>query len=365
MRIPAVEVDLQAVRRRARDVVETSPDEGAAPFEQVGIAVYLQEARLVGDHRVELADGTLTRGRARRARDGDRGDRAADPGLADGPYWTNREAIWEPERRAALARGDRHRGDRHRVRADLRAVRHRGHGRRDAAADPAERGRGGGRGRVVPAFEARGDPAARVDATIERADHDDGAWTLALAGGEALEVDAGAGGDGPPAGVRRRTTSPRPASSSTSAAIPCSRTTLRTTRRTSGRPATRRASCCSPTSGATRRSSWSTTSSACPVRATTGWCPGSRSATPRSRASGLTERAGAGAGHEVRTTVVQMERQRAVAHRRARPFGLVKLVADARTGELLGGHVVGEEAGAMIHEVVGGDGRPDPGVDRR
>jgi dihydrolipoamide dehydrogenase len=35
-----------------------------------------------------------------------------------------------------------------------------------------------------------------------------------------------------------------------------------------------------------------------------------------------------------------------------RTHGLVKLVADARTGELLGGHVVGDEAGAMIHEVV-------------
>jgi dihydrolipoamide dehydrogenase len=30
----------------------------------------------------------------------------------------------------------------------------------------------------------------------------------------------------------------------------------------------------------------------------------------------------------------------------------VKLVADAGTGELLGGHIVAEEAGAMIHEVV-------------
>ena len=34
------------------------------------------------------------------------------------------------------------------------------------------------------------------------------------------------------------------------------------------------------------------------------------------------------------------------------PFGLVKLVADARSGELLGGHIVGEEAGAIIHQVV-------------
>jgi dihydrolipoamide dehydrogenase len=33
-------------------------------------------------------------------------------------------------------------------------------------------------------------------------------------------------------------------------------------------------------------------------------------------------------------------------------WGLAKLVADGTTGELLGGHIVGEDAGAMIHEVV-------------
>jgi dihydrolipoamide dehydrogenase len=32
--------------------------------------------------------------------------------------------------------------------------------------------------------------------------------------------------------------------------------------------------------------------------------------------------------------------------------GMVKLVADATTGELLGGHIVGENAGELIHEVV-------------
>lgn len=30
----------------------------------------------------------------------------------------------------------------------------------------------------------------------------------------------------------------------------------------------------------------------------------------------------------------------------------MKLVADARSGEILGGHVVGDGAGAMIHEIV-------------
>lgn len=30
----------------------------------------------------------------------------------------------------------------------------------------------------------------------------------------------------------------------------------------------------------------------------------------------------------------------------------MKLIGDARTGEVLGGHIVGDDAGAMIHEVV-------------
>jgi dihydrolipoamide dehydrogenase len=71
---------------------------------------------------------------------------------------------------------------------------------------------------------------------------------------------------------------------------------------------------------------------------------------PEVASVGLTEAAAREAGHDVRTAVVPLETNER-AHIEGRPFGLVKLVADASTGELLGGHVVGEEAGAMIHEV--------------
>ncbi len=40
------------------------------------------------------------------------------------------------------------------------------------------------------------------------------------------------------------------------------------------------------------------------------------------------------------------------SHIEGSTYGLVKLVADRDTGELLGGHIVGEEAGALIHQVV-------------
>ena len=56
----------------------------------------MQEARLIGEHRVELADGTQF--------EADRivfatGTDAASPiaGLEAGRFWTNKEAIWRPE----------------------------------------------------------------------------------------------------------------------------------------------------------------------------------------------------------------------------------------------------------------------------
>jgi dihydrolipoamide dehydrogenase len=72
---------------------------------------------------------------------------------------------------------------------------------------------------------------------------------------------------------------------------------------------------------------------------------------PEVASVGLTERQAREAGHEVATGVAPIsENER--AHIDGATEGLVKLVADARTGELLGGHIVAEEAGAMIHEVV-------------
>ncbi len=96
VRIPSVTIDLPAVQQRARDVIEAQSGEGAAPFERAGIRVFLQEARLVGPHRIELADGTQF--------EADRvvlttGTEATVPpidGLQDGHFWTNKEAIWEP-----------------------------------------------------------------------------------------------------------------------------------------------------------------------------------------------------------------------------------------------------------------------------
>jgi len=72
---------------------------------------------------------------------------------------------------------------------------------------------------------------------------------------------------------------------------------------------------------------------------------------PEVASVGLTERAARDAGHQIRTAITQLgDNERSAID--GRSFGLVKLVADARSDELLGGHIVGEDAGAMIHEVV-------------
>ena len=97
LRIPEVDVDFQAVRTRVRDVIQQQSGEGAAPFERVGVRVFLQEARLVGERRVELADGSVIEAGRVVLATGTDAAVPPIPGIEDGPYWTNREAIWKPD----------------------------------------------------------------------------------------------------------------------------------------------------------------------------------------------------------------------------------------------------------------------------
>jgi len=66
---------------------------------------------------------------------------------------------------------------------------------------------------------------------------------------------------------------------------------------------------------------------------------------------GLTEQQAIDAGHEVKTAKAYFTdsgRAKAIGETE----GLLKFVADARTGELLGGHILGPHADMLIHEVV-------------
>ena len=90
-------MDFKAVQQRARDVIESQSGEGTEPFERVGVRVFLEEARLLGEHRVELAEGTQIEADRVVLTTGTEADVPPIPGLEDGPFWTNREAIWGPD----------------------------------------------------------------------------------------------------------------------------------------------------------------------------------------------------------------------------------------------------------------------------
>jgi dihydrolipoamide dehydrogenase len=65
---------------------------------------------------------------------------------------------------------------------------------------------------------------------------------------------------------------------------------------------------------------------------------------------GLTEQEALEAGHEVKTGKAYFKhsgRAKAIGEKQ----GLVKLIADAETGQLLGGHILGPHADDLIHEV--------------
>ena len=66
---------------------------------------------------------------------------------------------------------------------------------------------------------------------------------------------------------------------------------------------------------------------------------------------GLTEQEARDAGYEVgvgRQEFAEQGKPKALGE----TAGLVKLVTDAETGELLGGHIVGEQGAEIIHELV-------------
>jgi pyruvate/2-oxoglutarate dehydrogenase complex dihydrolipoamide dehydrogenase (E3) component len=72
---------------------------------------------------------------------------------------------------------------------------------------------------------------------------------------------------------------------------------------------------------------------------------------PEVASVGLTEEEGRADGREVVTGLAPFsENSRSFIE--GEPAGHVKVVADARTGEVLGGHIVGEHAGELIHEIV-------------
>src|SRR5205823_14406413 len=86
-----VRVDLQEVMRRVRRLVAEETADGPGTLEERGARVIMQTARLVGEHRVELADGTVFEADRIVITTGSKPTAPPVKGLDAGIYWTNRE----------------------------------------------------------------------------------------------------------------------------------------------------------------------------------------------------------------------------------------------------------------------------------
>jgi pyruvate/2-oxoglutarate dehydrogenase complex dihydrolipoamide dehydrogenase (E3) component len=348
VRIPSVDVDLRAVQQRARDVVDAQTRQGAAPFERLGVTVYLQEARLVGDRRIELADGTLVEADRVVLATGSEATIPPIPGLAEGPRWTNREAIWQPDRPpgslAVLGTGA--------IGVELAQIYAR-FGSRVTAIEvaptilPLEDEDAAAA--VVPALEAEG-IRILTGAATELASYDGSAWTLSLAGGGTLRADEVLVATG-----RRPVFDGHDLAAAGVELDAHGRPLLTDTLRTTADDVW----AAGDATGELLFTHAGTYEAQVVVDDVLGQprphdlrvVPRVTFSDPEVASVGLAEREAREAGHDVRTAVATLEDNER-ARIDGRTHGLVKLVGDAATGEVLGGHVVAEEAGAMIHEVV-------------
>jgi pyruvate/2-oxoglutarate dehydrogenase complex dihydrolipoamide dehydrogenase (E3) component len=348
VRIPSVAVDLPAVQQRARDVIAAQSGEGAAPFERAGIQVFLQEARLIGPHRIELADGTQL--------ETDRvvlttGTEATVPpidGLEDGPFWTNKEAIWKPTvppgSLAVIGAGAigiefaqiyARFGTEVTV---LEALPHILPAEDDEAAAS-----------LVPALEEEG-IALYTSVTIASVHHSENGWRIELEGEETVRADELLVATG-----RRPVFDGHDLRAAGVELDDRGRPILDETLRTTGPDVW----AAGDATGELLFTHVGTYEADIVVDDIHGHprprdyrvVPKVTFCDPEVASVGLTERQAREEGHEVRTAVSALaDNER--AHIEGGTQGVVKLVADAVSGELLGGHIVGDEAGAMIHEIV-------------
>ncbi len=348
VRVSDVAVDFLAVRERARRIIDQQSGGGAKAFERLGIRVLMDEARLIGPNTIEMSDGTEFEAERIVLCTGTQSWTPPIEGIEEGPYWTNKEAIWKPEaipRSLAVigtgAIGMEFAQVYARFGSTVTALevlpRILPNEDEDASAS------------VAPAFEEEG-IRLLPGAACERAEYHGRRWRLDLAGGGTIETSellvaagrtpvfdvhdlAGAGVELDESGKPVLTETLRTTNHHIWAAGDATGELLFT------HVGTYEAELVvDDILGAPRVRDYR-------VIPRVTFCD------PEVASVGLTERQAREAGFDVRTAKVSLaHNERAVID--GRTHGLVKLVADARTGEVLGGHIVAEEAGAMIHEVV-------------
>lgn len=348
VRVPSVEVDLPAIQRRAREIVQSQSGEGAVPFERIGVTVFLRQARLLGERRIELDDGTAIEAERVVLATGTEPAVPPIPGLREGPYWTNREAIWAPERPpgslVVIGAGA--------IGVEFAQI----YARFGTRVTLIE---------VLPAILPQEDDAAAAElatafagegirvlagARVERASYGGAGWRLELAGGEVVRAEQVlvAAGRTPVFDVHDL---PASGIELDERGRPVLTETLRTTA-----PGVWAAGDATGELLFTHVGSYEAGVVVDDVLGSPRprdyrVVPRVTFSDPEVASVGLTERDALAEGREVVTAVDRIEDNER-SHIEGRTAGLVKLVADARSGELLGGHVVADEAGAMIHEIV-------------
>jgi pyruvate/2-oxoglutarate dehydrogenase complex dihydrolipoamide dehydrogenase (E3) component len=346
--IPKVQVDFAAVMRRVRSVINASAGPGAKSFEDRGIAVLMDAARLVGPHEIEMADGETIHADRIVLATGTTPQTPPIPGLEGSPFWTNREAIWTPTQvpasLAIIGTGA--------IGIEFAQIYTR-FGTKVTALEASSRILPSEDETVAatlaPALEEDG-IELRTAVTIERATHDERGWRLNIDGGEdvcadELLVATGRevcldGHDLAAAGV-----------STDGEGRPVLSETLRTTSPHIWAAGDATGELLFTHVGAYEAGLVVADILGRPRARDYRVVPRVTFCDPEVASVGLTEEQAREAGHEVRTAVVSIAQNERASIDGAR-HGVVKLVADAASLELLGGHIVGEEAGAMLHEVV-------------
>jgi pyruvate/2-oxoglutarate dehydrogenase complex dihydrolipoamide dehydrogenase (E3) component len=344
-----VTIDLQSIQERARRIIDEQSGEGPKPFERIGVRVFLQEARLVGEHRIELADGTQIEADRVVLATGSEAGVPPIPGLSEGPYWTNKEAIWQPTQPPASlvvigagAIGIEFSQIYARMGARVTTV--------EALPQILPLEDEEAAASIRTALEAEG-IELHSGVTIESADHDLlTGWTIRLAGGETISaqrvlVAAGRKAifdvhDLDAVGVQLD-----------ERGRPILTETLRTTAPDVWAAGDVTGELLFTHVGGYEAELVVDDILGRPRPRDYTVVPRVTFCDPEVASVGLTEKAALEAGRDVvaaSTPIADNER----AHIDGRTDGVVKLVADASTGQLLGGHIVAEEAGSMIHEVV-------------
>jgi pyruvate/2-oxoglutarate dehydrogenase complex dihydrolipoamide dehydrogenase (E3) component len=353
IRVPGpVEVDFEAVMRRVRRLIDEETSAGASIYEGRGARVFAQEARLTGEHRVELADGTPFEADRIVLATGSEATAPPVDGLDAGGYWTNKEAIWHgtgvPPSLAVIGAGA--------IGVEFAQI----------------YARFGARVTLIEAFDRVLPPedpdsssaiagsiasegiAIRVGARIERADHPDsrpdGSWAIHLDGSDPviaqrLLVATGRkpcfdGHDLAAAGVRLD-----------GQGRPVLTDTLRTTAPHIWAGGDATGELLFTHVGGYESGVIVADILGHPIRREYRIVPKVTYCEPEVASVGLTEIQARETGYDTITALSHFEHN-SRAFIEGDTVGHVKLVADGSSGEVLGGHIVGQNAGELIHEIV-------------